>query len=114
MHRRSTLALLLGACAAGATGAAWADSASRNELVATVRGVLSMPDRRLDYLNAKLAFDGLIELAAGSSPVRSGIDALTVVAHTLAGGQPDDAQVIGGANAHLSGGRLERQSTVRV
>ncbi|MBS0385336.1 MAG: hypothetical protein JSS00_08300 [Proteobacteria bacterium] len=93
MHRRSMLLLLLGAGAASAADLARANAPRRfRDLGAAVRAVLNRPERQLDYLDAKLALDALIDPSAGGASVRTAIEALTTAARSLAGDSPDDAR----------------------
>jgi regulator of sirC expression with transglutaminase-like and TPR domain len=59
--------------------------------VEVVRRTLSLPDDRLDYAEAKLAFDRAIDPSIDADWVLAELDSMTVKARELAGASPDDA-----------------------
>ncbi len=79
--------------------------------VEVVRRVLNTPDGDLDYLDAKLTFDRLIDPFVSEEWIAAEIDALEAAARELAGPWPSDFATLSALrkviyeNGHLNGWR---------
>jgi regulator of sirC expression with transglutaminase-like and TPR domain len=72
-----------------------------DDAVSVVRSVLNAPDNQLDYLEAKLAFDAVVEPATDRAWVRAQIDRLAAAAKALTKGDPRPAVRLGAARTVL-------------
>ncbi|HEV2078272.1 MAG TPA: transglutaminase family protein, partial [Allosphingosinicella sp.] len=77
------------------TAAPPATSTAPSGAVEVVRRVLSLPDDRLDYSEAKIAFDCAIDPSIDANAVRAELEAMEAKARELAGPSPDDDANLG-------------------
>lgn len=69
--------------------------------VSVVRSVLSVPNNELDYLEAKLAFDAIVDPATDRAWVRGQIDRLAAAVKALTGGDTRPAVRLGAVRTVL-------------
>jgi regulator of sirC expression with transglutaminase-like and TPR domain len=81
------VALVLGSVFGTTSSEAHAASASAER----VRGVLSLPESRLDFLDAATAFDQVIDKDSDPSTARTTVTRLADAARQMAGPEPSDA-----------------------